>query len=153
MAPAFWLVLAGFALATVMYLWKPDLPARVAHVLRWPAGEPIDDDTGFFDLGLDSLMAVQFRRRLAARTGENLPATLTFNYPNVAALVTFLLNLLEHGRVAVTEPIARSTDPRPAAVVPLSEDSLSALSDSDVQALLRAELRDLSGTNSGDRSS
>ena len=36
MAPAFWLVLAGFALATVMYLWKPDLPARVAHVLRWP---------------------------------------------------------------------------------------------------------------------
>ncbi len=36
MAPAFWLVLAGFALATVMYLWKPDLPAKVAHVLRWP---------------------------------------------------------------------------------------------------------------------
>src|SRR5690606_11208320 len=36
MAPAFWLVLAGFALATVMYLWKPELPAKVAHALRWP---------------------------------------------------------------------------------------------------------------------
>ena len=136
--------------------------AELAHVLRWPAGEPIDENTGFFDLGLDSLMAVQFRRRLAARTGENLPATLTFNYPNVAALVTFLLSLLERGRAAMTEPITRTSDPRLAAVVPLSEDSLSALSDSEVQALLRAELRDLSrdsvrgpalGTNSGDRGS
>ncbi|MFT4178552.1 MAG: NADH-quinone oxidoreductase subunit L [Thermomonas sp.] len=35
-APAFWLVVAGFALATVMYWWKPELPARVAHALRLP---------------------------------------------------------------------------------------------------------------------
>ncbi|WP_202839176.1 NADH-quinone oxidoreductase subunit L [Luteimonas sp. SJ-9] len=35
-APAFWLVLAGFLLATLMYLWKPQLPAKVAHVLRLP---------------------------------------------------------------------------------------------------------------------
>ena len=36
LAPAFWLVVAGFVLATVMYLWKPDLPAKVARVLRVP---------------------------------------------------------------------------------------------------------------------
>ena len=36
MAPAFWLVLAGFLLATLMYLWRPDLPAKVARVLRLP---------------------------------------------------------------------------------------------------------------------
>ena len=35
-APAFWLVFAGFLLATVMYLWKPELPGKVAHVLRAP---------------------------------------------------------------------------------------------------------------------
>src|SRR5690606_23438930 len=35
-APAFWLVVAGFVLATVMYLWRPDLPAKVAHALRLP---------------------------------------------------------------------------------------------------------------------
>lgn len=35
-APAFWLVLAGFALATLMYLIKPDLPAKVAKVLALP---------------------------------------------------------------------------------------------------------------------
>ncbi|RZL06573.1 MAG: NADH-quinone oxidoreductase subunit L, partial [Rubrivivax sp.] len=36
MAPAFWLVLAGFALATAMYWWKPGLAPRVAHALRLP---------------------------------------------------------------------------------------------------------------------
>jgi len=36
MAPAFWLVLAGFVLATVMYWWKPELAAKAAHVFRLP---------------------------------------------------------------------------------------------------------------------
>jgi len=35
-APAFWLVLAGFALATVMYWWKPELPAKAARVFALP---------------------------------------------------------------------------------------------------------------------
>jgi NADH-quinone oxidoreductase subunit L len=35
-APAFWLVLAGFLLATLMYVWRPELPAKVAHALRLP---------------------------------------------------------------------------------------------------------------------
>jgi NADH-quinone oxidoreductase subunit L len=35
-APPFLLVLAGFALATIMYWWKPDLPAKVAKVLALP---------------------------------------------------------------------------------------------------------------------
>ncbi|MDR7193764.1 NADH-quinone oxidoreductase subunit L [Luteimonas terrae] len=36
MAPAFWLVVAGFVLATVMYWWKPELAAKAAHVFRLP---------------------------------------------------------------------------------------------------------------------
>ena len=36
MAPAFWLAFAGFALATFMYLFRPDLPGKIAHALRWP---------------------------------------------------------------------------------------------------------------------
>src|SRR5690606_39457231 len=34
--PVFWLVVAGFVLATVMYWWKPALADRVAHVMRLP---------------------------------------------------------------------------------------------------------------------
>ena len=35
-APAFWLAFGGFALATFLYLFRPDLPAKIAHALRWP---------------------------------------------------------------------------------------------------------------------
>ncbi|MDN5780577.1 MAG: NADH-quinone oxidoreductase subunit L [Luteimonas sp.] len=35
-APAFWLAFAGFVVATVMYLLKPELPAKVARVLALP---------------------------------------------------------------------------------------------------------------------
>ncbi|MHC9085487.1 NADH-quinone oxidoreductase subunit L [Luteimonas sp. RIT-PG2_3] len=35
-APAFWLVLAGFALATVMYWWKPELATRARKTFALP---------------------------------------------------------------------------------------------------------------------
>ncbi len=36
MAPPFWLALAGFVVATVMYVLRPELPAKVARVLALP---------------------------------------------------------------------------------------------------------------------
>jgi len=36
MAPAFWLAFAGFALATFLYVFRPELPGKIAHALRWP---------------------------------------------------------------------------------------------------------------------
>lgn len=36
LTPVFWLVVAGFALATVMYWWKPELPAKAARVFALP---------------------------------------------------------------------------------------------------------------------
>jgi len=35
-ATPFLLVLAGFALATIMYWWKPELPAKAARIFAWP---------------------------------------------------------------------------------------------------------------------
>ena len=36
LTPAFWLALAGFALATLMYIVKPELPAKAARIFRLP---------------------------------------------------------------------------------------------------------------------
>lgn len=63
----------------------------VATVLGYADGEEeIDREQGLFDLGLDSLMAVELRERLEASVGSALPTTLIFNHPTVSALARFL---------------------------------------------------------------
>jgi acyl transferase domain-containing protein/acyl carrier protein len=62
---------------------------EIAAVLRLPAAE-VDAGRGLFDMGLDSLMALDLRGRLEAGVGRPLPSTLAFNYPTANALAEFL---------------------------------------------------------------
>ncbi len=57
-----------------------ELRDAVAEVTQIDASE-IREETGLFDLGLDSLMAVELRRRLEASVGAELPATLAMDHP------------------------------------------------------------------------
>jgi acyl carrier protein len=59
--------------------------ARAARVLRLGADQ-IDLDKPLRAMGLDSLLAVEFRNRLEADTGLSIPTTLIWNYPTVAKL-------------------------------------------------------------------
>ena len=76
--------------------------AELAAVLGRDPGAPIDPDTGFFDLGLDSLMAVELADRLRGGVGRSLPATIAFDHPTLSALSTWLLTELE---LATTEAV------------------------------------------------
>ncbi|HEY0488266.1 MAG TPA: NADH-quinone oxidoreductase subunit L [Telluria sp.] len=51
-APAFWLAFGGFALATIMYLWKPELPAKARKALAWPV-RMLEQKYGMDDLWID----------------------------------------------------------------------------------------------------
>lgn len=62
------------------------LQAEVAHVLELTP-EP---QQGFFQLGMDSLMAVELRARLQTQLGVSLPATVAFDYSTIEALAGFL---------------------------------------------------------------
>jgi acyl carrier protein len=59
--------------------------ARAARVLRLGADQ-IDLEKPLRAMGLDSLLAVEFRNRLEADTGLSIPTTLIWNYPTVAKL-------------------------------------------------------------------
>ncbi|MFZ0906921.1 MAG: SDR family NAD(P)-dependent oxidoreductase, partial [Mycobacterium sp.] len=62
----------------------------VADVTRVDAAE-IREDAGFFDLGMDSLMAVELRRRIEQGVGKEIPATLAMDYPRLSDVVDYLL--------------------------------------------------------------
>jgi acyl carrier protein len=63
----------------------------VAEILAIPAREFTQVDQGFFELGMDSLMTVELRNRLAKDLGKSLAATITFKYPTVTSLVDYLV--------------------------------------------------------------
>ncbi len=67
-----------------------DLAGALADVLGFDAPELIDPLTGFADLGLTSLLAVELARRLGALLGREVPVTALFDHPNLATLASYL---------------------------------------------------------------
>jgi acyl carrier protein len=61
------------------------LQEKLALVLKTGAAR-IDPAKPFGSMGVDSLMALEFVRRLAVTTSVRLPATLIFNYPTIQVL-------------------------------------------------------------------
>ena len=70
----------------------------------------IKDDAGFFDLGMDSLMAIELRQRLEKDLGRPLPATIAIDYPRLTDAAEFLLGEVLGSR----EPPRAETAPRSA---------------------------------------
>ncbi|NET03815.1 MAG: amino acid adenylation domain-containing protein [Symploca sp. SIO2B6] len=66
------------------------LRIQVAKTLGVSSPEQIELGQRLFDLGLDSLMAVELRSRLQSSLGCSLRSTLLFDYPTIEALVDYL---------------------------------------------------------------
>ncbi|MFB9905677.1 type I polyketide synthase [Allokutzneria oryzae] len=65
--------------------------ADVATVLQLSSVEDVPVGQPLMELGVDSLMAVQVRHELSARTGAALPAMLAFDHPTPRAIARYLL--------------------------------------------------------------
>jgi acyl carrier protein len=98
---------------------------EVARILGIQKPEGIDPDQGLFDMGLDSLMAVDLKSRLEAGVGQPLPSTLTFNYPSVGALTNFLLQDILWPASEPVPAAAREAHPAEEAVASRTEADLS----------------------------
>jgi acyl transferase domain-containing protein/acyl carrier protein len=73
-------------------------------------GLVLEADQRFFDLGMDSLMTVELRRRLEARFGCPLDTTIAFDYPTIERLAQYLFGVLE-GELAAAAPAPAAAAP------------------------------------------
>jgi acyl transferase domain-containing protein/acyl carrier protein len=94
----------------------------VAEVTRVDPAE-VREDAGFFDLGMDSLMAVELRRRIEQGVGKQIPATLAMDYPRLSDVVDYLLSdvlgLSESAKPQLAASVTTRTD-EPIAIVSVS---------------------------------
>ncbi|MEV6132508.1 type I polyketide synthase, partial [Streptomyces violaceusniger] len=68
---------------------------EAARVLGHSAAAMLDPDVLFTEIGLDSLMAVELRDRLAKRTALRLPPSFVFDHPTLRMLARQLRDELE----------------------------------------------------------
>ena len=64
--------------------------SSIAQTLGWKDIQKIGMRQPLFDLGLDSLMAIELKNRLESSLETALSSTLLFDYPTVEALVEYL---------------------------------------------------------------
>ena len=67
------------------------LQKEVSHVLGFAKAQSLEPQRGFFDLGMDSLMAVELKNRLQRSLGCPLPTPIAFDYPSVESLGRYLV--------------------------------------------------------------
>lgn len=112
-------------------------------VLRLPETAVIHRRQRLVDMGVDSLMVLEFRNRVESDLGwkDVLSATLVFDHPTIESLAAFLKTNIATPATALRSEVAKD-----AAVVAVSESDLAALaelSDADVMELLQKKLETL----------
>jgi len=116
------------------------IQSEVATVLGLDPFQPPEPQQGFFQMGMDSLMAVQLKNRLEASLGHSLPSTLTFNYPTIETLAGYLTR-----EAIALEPPEKSDAvfQKDDAELGMAGTKLEQLSEEEMEALLIQKLQTL----------
>lgn len=67
----------------------------MAALVKRQVGSDVDPHLPLMEAGLDSLGAVELRAALSSAFGVELPATLTFDHPTIAALSKHLAGIAQ----------------------------------------------------------
>jgi acyl carrier protein len=103
----------------------------LAQVLGLGSSQLPDLRQGFFDIGMDSLTAMELKSRLEASLGTSLPSTLAFDYTTIQTLADYLLNQA----LSLGEPRVEDKD-----ALALATARLQQLSETEAETLLIEKL-------------
>jgi myxalamid-type polyketide synthase MxaE and MxaD len=115
------------------------LRLQICSILGFDLSRELELEQGLFDMGMDSLMAVELKGRLERSLGVPLPSTLTFNHPTIKALGDYLLS----------EALGFDSAPEKTASIPSPADVLSFdhssedLSEEELSVLLLKKLEQI----------
>jgi len=96
---------------------------QAAAVLHLKSAKRVPSDQGLFDLGLDSLMAMELKNRFETDLGRPLRPTLVFDYPTVEAIAGYLVEEMGMADEKTQEP---SKDKGYGTVAALSAEEIDA---------------------------
>ncbi len=115
---------------------------QVVKVLGIDPTEEIDPRQGLFEMGVDSLLAVDLQNRLEASTNQSLSSSFIFDHPTLEALTQYLLHdVLKMGQPQTeTQP---SLEPQEDAL----EDEVSNLSEEELASALSEAIEKSNATD------
>jgi acyl transferase domain-containing protein/NADPH:quinone reductase-like Zn-dependent oxidoreductase/nucleoside-diphosphate-sugar epimerase/acyl carrier protein len=114
--------------------------AEAARILNLSPTVRIEPLQSLWDLGLDSLMAVELRNVLAAAFARPLPATVLFDYPTPRALAAYIMETALEQPSSTPADTAQSVDAAPYESGPRASDAFDELSEDELERELLAEL-------------
>lgn len=112
---------------------------EVATVLRFSSSELPNPTLGFFDMGMDSLLAVELKNRLENSLGTSISSTVAFNHPNIESLARYVLyEVFDFEGTEKSELVRDDTNE-----LDLTAEQVENLSEAEVEALLVQKLANL----------
>jgi acyl transferase domain-containing protein/long-subunit acyl-CoA synthetase (AMP-forming)/NADPH:quinone reductase-like Zn-dependent oxidoreductase/surfactin synthase thioesterase subunit len=91
-------------------LIKNYVEGHVRRLLNLPSHTKLDDTKGFFELGLDSLLATELVTKLQEGFGAKnlISTTAAFEYPNITAITNYLKSLLKISSFDTTTAVKKA---------------------------------------------
>ncbi len=106
------------------------LQQQVCRVMGFGSGDEPEPDRGLFELGMDSLLALELKNRVQLGLKRDFPATAVFDYPSIDSLADYLLR-----EVLLLEPVKASAPASNGNGLAILEQ-IDSLSEEQVEALL-----------------
>ncbi|NVJ12702.1 type I polyketide synthase [Myxococcus sp. AM010] len=137
-APAFRAQLDAAPTNRKLELLRQHVAGQVSATLGMPASERLSGNERLFELGVDSLLAIEIKNRLASSLGRGLRSTLIFDFPTVNGLVAHLTEELGLGtEVQKKQEASREAQGALSAEIQgLSEQELTSLIDQELESAL-----------------
>jgi myxalamid-type polyketide synthase MxaE and MxaD len=92
------------------------LQGVVGKLLGFPDSQMLDPQLGFFEMGMDSLLALELRNLLQTSLGCALSATILFEFSNIESLAEYLTTDVLAGKLEATVEISDNEQEPPAVV-------------------------------------